>query len=153
VLFPPWFPLFGCASTAETSTRPSGSLRMTKSADGFRLMRSFAMPTSKTALPFSEPLDQSARPFPSRNNLTFATFGHNFIDAIASLHCTSGALHFGFSELHWRSHFIHLQGSATGCPRPVLSRPRSRSGRPPAPQGRWPPPRPGNGRRKTGNRR
>ena len=45
----PRFPLFGYASTTETSTRPSGSLRMTKSAYGFWFKRSFAMPTSKTA--------------------------------------------------------------------------------------------------------
>ena len=45
----PRFPLFGYASTAETSTRPSGSLRMTKSADGFGCMRGIIPPTLKTA--------------------------------------------------------------------------------------------------------
>ena len=53
-------------------------LRMTKSAFSLRLMRRFASPTSKTALPFSEPLDQSARPFPSRNNITLAKPLHSF---------------------------------------------------------------------------
>ncbi len=111
--------LFSLQPKAQHYSTPA-SLRMTKSADGFRLMRSFITPTSKTALPFSEPLDQSARPFPSRNNLTFATFGRNFIDAIASLHCTSGALHFGFAKLHCPAGTLHLP-QATSLAKPLHS--------------------------------
>ena len=75
--------LFSLQPKVQHYSTPA-SLRVTKSAQCFRLMRRFASPTSKTALPFSEPLDQSARPFPSRNNITFATFGRNFIGEASS---------------------------------------------------------------------